>query len=147
MDSDPGVRAPVLGRRAFLSRAMALGLGAGVARAAAGNEGSGRELVVLQTSDLTALDPHGSTYSSDCRVSFNVFDTLVRRHPDGTLNPALATSWARTGPTTWRLTLRRGVRWHDGTPFTSTDAKYSLDRIYDGTVKAARLRPVFQTIA
>jgi ABC-type oligopeptide transport system substrate-binding subunit len=81
MDSVTSGRAPVLGRRDFLSRAMALGLGAGVARIAAGDTTAGRELVVLQTSDLTALDPHASTYSSDCRVSFNVFDTLVRRHP------------------------------------------------------------------
>jgi peptide/nickel transport system substrate-binding protein len=146
MDSVSSERAPVLGRRAFLSRATALGLGAGVARAAA-SDTPARELVVLQTSDLTALDPHASTYGSDCRVSFNVFDTLVRRHPDGVLHPALATAWTRTGATTWRLTLRRGVRWHDGTPFTSTDAKYSLDRTYDASVKAARLRPVFQTIA
>ena len=89
---------PVLGRRDFLGRAMALGLGAGAVRLAAGDTTPGRELVVLQTSDLTALDPHASTYSSDCRVSFNVFDTLVRRHSDGVLHPGLATAWTRTGP-------------------------------------------------
>ena len=36
-----------------------------------------RELVILQTGDLSALDPHASRYSSDIRVAFNVFDTLL----------------------------------------------------------------------
>ena len=70
----------------------------------------------------------------------------MRRHPDGTLHPGLATAWQRTGPTTWRLTLRPDVRWHDGTRFTAVDAKYSLDRTFDPSVKAARLLPLFQTI-
>jgi len=79
-------------------------------------------------------------------VKFSLFDTLVRHHPDGTLDPALATDWRRTAATTWQLTLRPGVGWHDGTRFTSVDAKYSLDRTYDATLKAARLSPFFQTI-
>ena len=66
--------------------------------------------------------------------------------PDGTLHPALATAWQRTGPTTWHFTLRPDVRWHDGTRFTAVDAKYSLDRTFDASVKAARLLPLFQTI-
>ena len=83
---------------------------------------------------------------TDCRVVYNLFDTLVRRHPDGTLHPGLATAWQRTGPTTWHLTLRPDVRWHDGTRFTAIDAKYSLDRTFDPSVKAARLLPLLQTI-
>jgi peptide/nickel transport system substrate-binding protein len=142
-----------LGRREFLGCAAAVGLGAGAAHgllpsapASAADTTQKRDLVILQAGDLSALDPHASTYSSDIRIAFNVFDTLVRRHPDGTLHPALATAWRRTGPTTWHLTLRGDVRWHDGAPFTATDAKYSLDRTFDASVKAARLLPLFQTV-
>jgi peptide/nickel transport system substrate-binding protein len=143
-------------RRQFVAqaaRAAALGaaLGQGwlgpdrVAAAPADTTGK-RDLVIMQAADLHALDPHASTLTSDVRVSFNVFDTLVRRHPDGALHPALATEWRRTAPTTWELALRRDVRWHDGSRFTSADAKYSLDRTFDARLKAARLRPWFQTI-
>ena len=143
-----------LGRRDFLGRLAAIGLGAGaipgllptVAARASADTTQKRELVVLQWSDLTALDPHAATYMADCRVVSNLFDTLVRRHPDGTLHPGLATAWQRTGPTTWHLTLRPDVRWHDGTRFTAIDAKYSLDRTFDPSVKAARLLPLLQTI-
>ncbi|MGH7359380.1 MAG: ABC transporter substrate-binding protein, partial [Candidatus Rokuibacteriota bacterium] len=123
-----------LDRRDVLGGAAALGVTAGVLAplrprpaAAAGETTAKRELVILQGADLTVLDPHGSTYGSDMRVATNVFDTLVRRHPDGTLRPSLATAWRRAGPTTWQVALRPDVRWHDGTPFTAVDAKYSLD--------------------
>ncbi len=134
-------------RRTFLSHAsfgLAAALASGTASAAgASSTGAStttkRDLVIAQASDLTSLDPHASTLSTDWRVAFNVFDTLIRRHPDGTLHPALANSWKRTAPTTWQLALRSDVRWHNGARFTSVDAKYSLDRTYDPTVKAARL--------
>ena len=149
-----GLRTSSLGRRDFLGRLAAIGLGAGaipgllpaVAARASSDTTQKRELVVLQWSDLTALDPHAAKYMTDCRVVSNLFDTLVRRHPDGTLHPGLATAWQRTGPTTWHLTLRPDVRWHDGTRFTAIDAKYSLDRTFDPSVKAARLLPLLQTI-
>jgi peptide/nickel transport system substrate-binding protein len=134
-------------RRRFLSRAS-FGLAAALAPAippAASSAPPGpsttskRDLIIAQAYDLTSLDPHASTLSTDWRIAFNVFDTLIRRHADGTLHPALAHAWKRTAPTTWRFALRSDVRWHDGTRFTSVDAKYSLDRTYDATVKAARL--------
>jgi peptide/nickel transport system substrate-binding protein len=132
-------------RRSLVAGLAALGLPPGAARAA-GETTRKRDLVVLQASDVTALDPHGAVHTSDIAVCNNVFDTLVRRHPDGSLHAGLATSWKRTAATTWQFTLRPGVRWHDGTWFTARDAKYSLDRTFDATVKAARLRPTFRTI-
>jgi peptide/nickel transport system substrate-binding protein len=139
-------------RRGFLSRAssgLAAALAAGVPRATspATLTTSKRDLVIAQAYDVTSLDPHASTLSSDWRVAHNVFDTLIRRHPDGTLHPALARAWKRTAPTTWRLALRSDVRWHDGTRFSAVDAKYSLDRTYDATVKGARLLGAWWTQA
>jgi peptide/nickel transport system substrate-binding protein len=134
-------------RRDFLARASS-GLVAGLAAAArpgsiveasAGETTRKRDLIIAQPADLTSLDPHASTYSSDVRVALNVFDTLIRRHPDGALEPAVATAWRQTAPTTWQLTLRPDVRWHDGSRLTAVDAKYSLDRTFDASVKAARL--------
>jgi len=134
-------------RRDFLSRTcfgLAAALTAGVAHEARGASTSTstttkRDLIVANAFDVTTLDPHASSLTSDWQVAFNVFDTLVRRHPDGTLHPALASAWKQTSLTTWQFTLRTDVRWHDGTRFTSVDAKYSVDRTFDPSVKAARL--------
>jgi ABC-type transport system substrate-binding protein len=153
VDAPNGRPSPLLlGRRDVLRRVAAIGLGAGavreilttVAARASTDTTPKRDLVVLPWSDLTALDPHAASYMTDCRVVSNLFDTLVRRHPDGTLHPSLATAWKRTGPTTWHLTLRPDVRWHDGTRFTAVDAKYSLDRTFDPAVRAARLLQLLQ---
>jgi peptide/nickel transport system substrate-binding protein len=75
------------------------------------------------------------TAANDIRVSFNIFDNLVARRADGKLHPGLATEWKVTGPQTYQFTLRQGVRWHNGDPFTAADAKYSIERTYDPAVK------------
>jgi len=125
-------------RRRLLERSLALGAAAvlpGVLAGKAVAQTSRRDLTVAQGGDVAKLDPHFSTSSNDIRVSFNIFDNLTSRHPDGKLYPGLATEWKRTAPTTWTFKLRRGVKWHNGDPFTSADAKFSIERTYDPTVK------------
>lgn len=58
-----------------------------------------------------------------------VFETLVRLGRNYQLEPGLATSWEFVGRNTWRLTLRRGVRFHNGQPFTAAAVKWTFDRI------------------
>ena len=94
-----------------------------------------KELVSAQAGDISKFDPHFSTSSNDIRVSFNLFDNLTSRHPDGKLYPGLATEWKLEGQTTWRFKLRPGVKFHNGDPFTSADAKWSLERTFDPNVK------------
>ena len=84
-----------------------------------------RELVVAQGGDIAKFDPHFSTSSNEIRWTFNLFDNLVSRHPDGKLYPGLATEWKLTNPTTWTFKLRPGVKWHDGAPFTSGDVAFT----------------------
>lgn len=56
-----------------------------------------------------------------------VFDALSNIQPDLSLAPALALSWKSDATaTTWTFTLRPGVTWHDGSPFTAADVVYSI---------------------
>ncbi len=141
----------VLSRREFLGWAAGAGItAAGLLEAARISPATAqstqkRDLVVAQGGDISKFDPHFSTSSNDIRVSFNIFDNLTSRHPDGKLYPGLATEWASTGPTTWRFKLRQGVRWHNGDPFTSADAKASIERTYDPAAKTL-VATVFTTI-
>ncbi len=147
-------RANAIPRRAFLERAARLGLGASAAaaladapgpRAAAAQTTPKRELVVAQGGDISKFDPHYSTSNNDIRVSFNIYDNLLSRHPDGKLYAGLATEWKLKDPTTWTFKLRQGVKWHNGDPFTSADAKWSLERTYDPNAKTL-VRTVFTSI-
>jgi len=138
-----------LTRRDLLKGAAALGAAATVPLTAGGpaqaQTTQKKELVVAQGGDISKFDPHFSTSSNDIRVSFNIFDNLVSRHPDGKLHPALATEWKLEGQTTWRFKIRQGVKWHNGDPFTAADAKWSLERTFDPTAKTL-VATVFTTI-
>jgi peptide/nickel transport system substrate-binding protein len=105
-----------------------------------------RELVVAQGGDIAALDPHLSTSSNDIRISFNIFDNLTSRRPDGKLLPSLATEWKLQGQTAWVFKLRSGVKFHNGDPLTSADVKFSIDRSLDTSLKGNRVNTVLTTV-
>jgi peptide/nickel transport system substrate-binding protein len=57
-----------------------------------------------------------------------VTESLISADENFKLVPNLATSWNRTGPTTWVITLRKDVKFHNGKPMTAEEVKFSLDR-------------------
>ena len=76
--------------------------------------GSG-PVVVASDEDVTTLDPHLIRNNHPIgSIVWSVFDSLVRRRPDGTHAPRLALSWSRPSPTVWRFVLRPGVAFHNG---------------------------------
>lgn len=83
---------------------------------------------VANQGDALSMDPHSLNESLQLSVTGNVYEGLVIRNKDLTLAPGLATSWKQTSPTVWRFELRKGVRFHDGTPFTADDVVFSFNR-------------------
>jgi peptide/nickel transport system substrate-binding protein len=136
-------------RRELLKGAVALGA-AGVIPEIVSNVAQAqttqkRELVVAQGGDISKFDPHFSTSSNDIRWSFNVFDNLTARRPDGSLYSGLAEEVKLQSQTQWVFKLRHGVKFHNGDPFTSADVKFSLERTYDPNAKTM-VATVFTTI-
>jgi peptide/nickel transport system substrate-binding protein len=61
-----------------------------------------------------------------------VFDTPIAVTADGTYVPEVATEWAVADDgVTWTMTLRDDVKFHDGTPMTSEDVKFTLELYRD----------------
>jgi len=61
-----------------------------------------------------------------------VFDTLVWRDASGETIPWLATDWSLADDgITWTFTLREGVQWQDGEPFTADDVVFSIQYYLD----------------
>lgn len=89
----------------------------------------GQDATVGVRSGPLSMDPHFSSAGQHASAMRNIFDALVRRSPTMELQPNLAESWRRIDDRTWEFTLRRGVLWHDGSPFTAADVKYSVERI------------------
>ncbi|MBN9063306.1 MAG: hypothetical protein BGP06_04330 [Rhizobiales bacterium 65-9] len=61
-------------------------------------------------------------------------ESLVGRDNLGKLHPGLAERWEAVNDTTWRFHLRKGVKWHDGKPFTAADVVFTINRIVDPKV-------------
>ena len=87
------------------------------------------EIVIAQGIDVPGFDPHGHHTTAVEAVLVNIFDYLIFRDADGNLEPALATAWEPIAEDAWRFTLREGVTWHDGEPFTADDVKFTLERV------------------
>ncbi|OFJ50828.1 ABC transporter substrate-binding protein [Mycolicibacterium grossiae] len=78
------------------------------------------------------LDPQKTSAYFSFEVLENVFDTLVEPDANLTMRPALAESWTVSpDQLQWTFRLRRGVTFHDGSPFTADDVVYSYRRIID----------------
>ena len=79
--------------------------------------------------DVDSLDPHKAVAAGTKEVLFNVFEGLVKPDSEGNLNDAVAESHTISEDgKVYTFTLREGVKFHDGTPVTAQDVKYSIDR-------------------
>lgn len=78
--------------------------------------------------DALSMDPHSLNETTQLSVTGNVYEPLVTRDKTTALAPALATAWKQTTPVVWRFDLRKGVTFHDGTPFTADDVVFSFAR-------------------
>ena len=89
-------------------------------------------LIVASGTDAVTLDAHYITDSPSATVAEHVIEPLFELTPDGRIVPNLAESYEVSADgLTWTLHLRKGVRFHDGTPFNAEAVKYNLERILD----------------
>jgi peptide/nickel transport system substrate-binding protein len=100
-----------------------------LASAAPVSQVSAAELRVGLGSTVTAIDPLFYVIGSNSALARNIFDALINQDDQQHLTPALATAWRAIDDTTWEFTLRQGVTFHDGTPFTAEDVAASIRRI------------------
>jgi peptide/nickel transport system substrate-binding protein len=79
--------------------------------------------------DALTYDPHSANESPTIGASQQVYEPLVNRNPKYEMVPCLAESWRTLNATTWEFKLRKGVTFHDGTPFTAEDVAFTLKRV------------------
>lgn len=118
-----------LTRRAALGAALTLPL----ARPALA-QGEARPALTIGVAEVPpTLEPARELSNVGTRVTYSIFDTLIRRDflasPDGGgsgLKPHLATAWERKSARELLVTLRQGVRFHNGDPLTVEDVVYTF---------------------
>ncbi|CAG0967136.1 Glutathione-binding protein GsiB [Burkholderiales bacterium] len=90
---------------------------------------SAANIVIGLSADVTAIDPHYHNLTPNNAVATHLFDFLVARNEKSQLLPGLATGWKAIEPTVWEFTLRRGVKFSDGSEFTAADVVASIERV------------------
>lgn len=89
---------------------------------------SADDLIIGVRGGPESLDPAYSALGTHAEAMKHIYDTLIRSDENLQLQPSLAVSWAPVDDTTWELTLREGVTFHDGSPMTAEDVAFSLKR-------------------
>jgi peptide/nickel transport system substrate-binding protein len=121
-------------------------VGAAMAATAAPSAASGQVIVGVSQEAINFNPLLWVNGTIEANATVLMFDSLLKITPDGGLIPNLATevpTQANGGISpdglTWTFKLKTGVKWHDGTPFSSKDVKFTWETVMDPNV-AARSR-------
>jgi len=98
---------------------------------------------ILGVSDITTFDPALAYDTSSISAIQMVFTGLVQVDDKFQIRPQLAQSWQQTSDgLTWTFHLKPHLKFSDGTPLTSADVIYSIDRALQPTTKST-VAPIY----
>ncbi|CAM3813747.1 ABC transporter substrate-binding protein [Bordetella bronchialis] len=117
----PAQGEPMIARKSIAALAAIFALGMGAAQ--------GQTLRIGLASEPTSMDPHYHQATPNDALSAHAFNTLVSADAGMKLAPGLATAWKPLDDTTWEFTLRQGVKFSNGAPFTAEDVIFTFCRV------------------
>jgi peptide/nickel transport system substrate-binding protein len=103
----------------------------GLLFAATGSEAQDKVLRWSSAGDVQSIDPEAINETLTNNLNTLIYDPLVQTSAEMKIEPALASSWQRVNDNTWRVKLRSGALFHDGTPVTTEDVVFSVERAQD----------------
>lgn len=114
------------------------GVASPAATSASTSTTTGGDTVTLALqSDITSMDPHANVLRDGIKVFYHIFDNLgVRDYTSLRVGPWLATEWKSSSDTTWDMTLRSDVKFHNGDPFTANTVKFNIERVINPATKS-----------
>ncbi|MBN9071618.1 MAG: peptide ABC transporter substrate-binding protein [Rhizobiales bacterium] len=93
---------------------------------------SADELTIAYNVNLPSWDPTVGPSGVNPTIQGiyqTVFDMFIHQKPDLSFEPGLLTEWGwNDDKTKVHMTVRDGVKWHDGSPFSAEDVVWSLER-------------------
>jgi peptide/nickel transport system substrate-binding protein len=84
-----------------------------------------KKMVIKVAEQVPNLITPGSWDGQAFSLNSSIYDYLIEMDANtGELVPALATEWSSPEGKVWTIKLRKGVKFHDGSDFTSADVKF-----------------------
>jgi peptide/nickel transport system substrate-binding protein len=122
----------------MVNRSFRFGLAAAAALVALGSVPAGataqprNELVIVTHAENQAMQAQQTYKEVNSPGLRNVIEQLVTVDlATNKLKPMLATEWSQVDPLTWRFKLRRGVSFHDGSPFSAEAAAFAVNWVWE----------------
>jgi peptide/nickel transport system substrate-binding protein len=106
---------------------------------------AGGTLVVALENDVIDFDPLRSRAFVDSNAHYQIYDSLVRVDSSGKIIPWLAEKWDTSADGKQvTFSLRKDVKYHDGSPFDAESVKWNIDRYRttEGSARSGELAPV-----
>jgi peptide/nickel transport system substrate-binding protein len=110
---------------------LAAGLLAALSPAAAQQTPAAQQtLRVASATGFSTFNPFLAYFQGDLDIVGDIYPSLTRPGPDGTPLPYLATKWTVSkDQLTWTFTIRKNLRWSDGTPITAADVAWTYNLV------------------
>jgi peptide/nickel transport system substrate-binding protein len=101
----------------------------GLVSTAAPAQAAKDQLVIALATEPPGLDPTMQASTAVSEVTWmNIFEGLTRFDEQGHIQPALAERWTNEDNKVFTFTLRKGIKFHDGSELTSADVKFTFER-------------------
>ncbi len=110
---------------------------------------TGGTLIYAAGADPDSLDPANTTSNPGEAVGRMMNNFLVRFDAKLNIHPDLAAKWTQSKDgLTWTFSLRKGVKFHDGTPFNAEVVKYNFERFLgpDKPLRASLHAPIIKSV-
>src|SRR5437867_5366795 len=96
---------------------------------------AGKDFVIGLSGDATSLNPVIATDSMSYIAEWPIFDSLLELDQTLNVRPLLAESWEMSKDRlSYTFHLKKGVKWHDGKPFTARDVAFTFYSVLDTKV-------------
>ena len=94
-----------------------------------------QKLIVASGTDALTMDTHFGLDAPTFTILDHMVESLLELTPKGEIVPKLAEKWeVSSDATEFTLKLKKGIKFHDGTPFNAEAVKVNFDRLLDPKV-------------